>query len=119
MKRDTNLIREILLVVEESINDLHSSGMEFEGHTRSQIDYNIELLWDAGWVKGIDARSMVGFELMNMQLTWEGHDFLDNIRDEGIWAKVVDKLKSVSGTASLEVIKGIAVEAIKQQLGLE
>ncbi len=39
-----------------------------------------------------------------------GHDFLDAVRNDSVWARVKDKLVQVGGEAPLEVIKAVAVK---------
>jgi len=51
------------------------------------------------------------------KLTWEGHEFLDDIRDQGIWNKTKERLKDIP-SASIPVIVEIAKAEIKKRLGL-
>ena len=51
------------------------------------------------------------------QLTWQGHEFLDNIRDPGIWGKTKERLKGLPNVA-ISVIGEIAMAEIKKHIGL-
>jgi hypothetical protein len=51
------------------------------------------------------------------RMTWEGHEFLDNIRDAGVWAKTKERLKGIPGI-DLAVIAEIAKAEINKKLGL-
>ena len=42
-------------------------------------------------------------------LTHEGHDFLDNIRDDTVWSRTKEK----TGQASLEIVKAVAEGVVK------
>jgi len=50
-------------------------------------------------------------------LTWHGHEFLDSVRDEGVWSSIKVALKPV-GSASFEVVKSLAVAVLSSKLGL-
>jgi hypothetical protein len=51
------------------------------------------------------------------RLTWEGHEFLDDIRDPEIWRKTKDRAKSVAG-AGLSLLWEIAKAEIKTKPSL-
>ena len=118
MKRDIECIRDILLIIEKSDGELASDSISSPNYNTATRDYHVRLLYEAGWIEGIDATSHDGYSLMNMRLTWYGHDFLDSIRDEGVWSNVREKLKAVGGTTTLEVLKALAVSVAKEKLGL-
>lgn len=47
-------------------------------------------------------------------LTHEGHDFLDNIRDDTVWSRTKEK----TGQASLGIVKAVAEGVVKSMVGL-
>jgi hypothetical protein len=51
------------------------------------------------------------------RLTWEGHEFLDNIKDVGVWEKTKERLQGIPGVA-LTVVAALAEAEIKKRLGL-
>lgn len=55
-------------------------------------------------------------------LTWEGHNFLDSARDEGIWREAKEDATKAGGI-SLELIgalaKGLIKKKIEQHTGVE
>ena len=87
MKRDMDLVRQLLLRVEEgqgpSMSELLTKpeDMELYGH-------HTRILIDAGFLTGIDASSMTSLDWLDLQLTWKGHEFLDTLRDPTIWDSV-------------------------------
>ncbi len=141
MKRDLDLMREIMLDLEDrahykgSLKIYNSTPTDLElmrGVELSQEDacnaspekyHNALLLHDAGFIKenyhfaGIRRTSNI--EIYISRLTNSGHDFLDSIRDDGILSKVKTRLIDVGGGASLEVIGSLATSLIKQQLGID
>ncbi len=49
-------------------------------------------------------------------MTWEGHDFLDAIRNDTIWNRVKATVTEKGGGASVEVMKEIAIQIGKRYL---
>ena len=120
MKRDMNLVREILLQVEArpSVNDW--GLVEIDGRAQDEISYHVMMLSDAGMVEVIDMRAFGpdGFRYAPKYLTIQGHDFLDNIRGASVWEKVKQRLGAVGGSASLEIVKAIAKKVAMDALDI-
>jgi hypothetical protein len=86
MKRDMDLVREILLAAEKAPAGGNSDELVIEGHNDDEITEHVRLLVDGGY---IEATFFLGggqsFLLQDM--TWKGHDFLDAVRDQGVWPR--------------------------------
>ena len=54
---------------------------------------------------------------MISKLTWKGHEFVDTIRDSGIWNNVKERLKGLPSVA-LSVVAEIAIAEAKKRLKL-
>ncbi|WP_085893338.1 DUF2513 domain-containing protein [Roseovarius litorisediminis] len=48
--------------------------------------------------------------------SWNGHDYLDAVRDPGIWSKTTTAVKETGGSAALEIVKALAVGFAKKKL---
>lgn len=121
MKRDMDLIREILLEVEQHDGDRDIGHIEIEGFSQDDIRYNVYLLDQAGFIQGcillgIGSIKPCGFAILGM--TWAGHDFLDAIRSDSVWAKVKGKLEEYGGAASFVVIQQLAEHVMRAGLGI-
>lgn len=57
MKRDLNLVRKMLLAIEEAPTGW-APELSFEGYTQAQVGYHAYLLIDAGLARGSDASTM-------------------------------------------------------------
>lgn len=119
MKRDMELVRNILLKIEN--NTIKNTNDLLDEHAikedREILVYHLSMLIDqAGLVKGIPAHSFANKDWLDITLTWEGHDFLSNIQDSNVWSKVLKKLSSVGGSASLDVVKEIAKKIVVESL---
>ena len=119
MKRDLDLIRKILLKIEDSNVDEALTNIQIEGHEHDETAYHISLLKSAGFIEGeilYGMGSVVPSAYMIFGMTWEGHDFLDACRNEGIWVKAKEKLKTVGDEVPLEVLKKVLIELISNQV---
>ena len=110
MRRDMDVIREVLLEVESYSGNRF---LAYNGRDDEVKAYHAMLLKEEGYIKGSGA---LGGTVLARRSTWEGHELLDNIRDDGVWSSVKQKLGDVSGSASLEIVKTIAAIAVKDTL---
>lgn len=101
MKRDMDLIRAILLAVEDSPSGRMWSG-QIPGYTQDQLDYHVELANEAGL---IDASLMMPHGFVVRRLTFAGYEFLDAARSDTMWNKAKDTLLKNTGTLTLEAMK--------------
>ena len=120
MRRDMDLIREILLKVEGNNNPFGMEAVEIEGRTPQDVGYQMKLLVEAGLVEAGD-RTYCGADAMywhSARLTWEGHEFLDAARDDTRWNKMKAMVKEKAGTVGFEVVKQVLVVLARQAMGL-
>ena len=83
MKRELQLIKKILLKIEEEYENTTLFGLKIEGYTTQQIANHVELLYGEGLIsyyKGqYGGNKLWSFTVGN--LTNEGFNYLDTIRD--------------------------------------
>lgn len=118
MKRDMDLIRDILLAIESSNEDPRGwINIEIESHTKQEISYHLEMLDEVGLVDALDASTMGpdGYEWKAKRLTYRGHEFLDAIREQEVWRETKEAAQQ-GGTEALEFIWEIAKAVIKKKL---
>ena len=128
MRRDFDVIRDILIAVEEKapvnvrdeLRDFlpesgyladYTSPEVADGKTVDGVHwlvgpakwYHANLLIEAGYVKHdpTDTCQLIG-------LTWGGHDLLDSLRDDNVWEQVKARIEPVGGNVSLAVLKAVA-----------
>ncbi len=118
MKRDLDLIRKMLLAVEDAPTGF-APTLRFDGHTDAQVGYHAYLLIDAGLAKGANVTShgSDGPVAMIQYLTWEGHEFADAARDETRWKKA-KSIADKGGGITLDVMKELLISLAKAALGL-
>jgi len=108
MKRDMDLVRQILLAIEQSPRGFAPGKLTVESFTDEQIGYHVYIMWQAGLVEADDNTGRKGgLRARPRNLTWAGHDFLDAARDKTRWAKA----KEIAGK-----VGGITFEVFKQLL---
>lgn len=91
MKRDWDLIRDVLIEVEAlnpaTFDDLRYGPLRTSENAAK--DGQAVLLWRAGFIEGVDASSMdQGDSVLAQGLTWSGHELLDTIRSKPVWEKI-------------------------------
>jgi Hypothetical protein (DUF2513) len=123
MKRDMELVREILLKVADTEKPIRFSALVTERKDWSVVAYHTQMLTDeVGFIRAINASSHSGKDWIDMHLTWHGHDFLDSVRDPTVWQKTKEGALKLGGV-SLEVLVGIAKEyakaEVKKRLGFD
>lgn len=107
MKRDMDLIREILLAMEEGrLDDFLTEHVEGDEEATAEVLQHMKWIDQAGFAD-IEFRHDRAFAFVGM--TWAGSDFLDAVRGESVWEKTKEKVKDLGGEAALETIKSIAV----------
>ena len=75
--------------------------------TDEKSAYHVMLLCDAGYMTNVTADTN--------RMTSSGHDYLDAIRDDTVWAKIKDVAAGVGGV-TLGVMKELAVAYLKQEI---
>lgn len=127
MKRDMDLIRHLLLVLEAKPGPemLRSRDIEVEGYSPSEVQYHLNLMFQAELLNGEDVRSTTSdrlIKVMPFDLTWQGHEFLETVRDPEVWRQAKAGA-SKAGTAGIEFLLGMAKvllkNAIRERTGLD
>ena len=120
MKRDMDLVRQILLTVERNADPFGAESVQIEGQTEREIGYHIKIMQEAGLLDAGD-RTHLGADAMlwhSVSLTWEGHEFLDAARENSRWNAAKKKVMDKAGTVSFEVLKQLLTALAKQAMGM-
>lgn len=121
MKRDMDLVRRLLFYIEENQENepLQSGEINIDGHEEGAIGYHLKIMADGGLIDAQDITTFdsVSYDFFIRNITWYGHEFLDSVRDDGLWTRTKEALKPV-GSASLSVVMNLAASLLNKQLGL-
>ena len=119
MKLDWELIREILLKLEElPAEEGQLMPQTFQPfYDWEKVSYHIKLLWQAGLIEAgtIKALGMPTIYYAK-SLTWDGHEFLNNIRNPSIWNKVKERAREIGISLTLDIAKEISKAVIHSLL---
>ena len=113
MLRNWDIIRKILLKIEQlPTEDSTFTSNELEGVDSESVAYHMRLLLESGLIIG-GCREALGPPLCHAsRLTWEGHEFLDKIKNEALWLKIKTTARTKSVELSFSVIKDLAITLI-------
>lgn len=119
MKRDFDLVRMILKEVEGLAPGRQMKNFTYDGFDDNVSEAHVVLLIEAGLLDGTIFAPLSGERKgIITGLTWAGHDFLDSIQDDTLWAKAQDKvIKPAGGVAFSVLLEWVKAEA-SQRLGL-
>ena len=125
MKCDMDLVRDILFAVEASDEtQLGCVIIEIPGRSKAELSYHICQMADAGLLKAQDDSCLGsdGYEWQAERLAWQGHEFLDAVREPEVWRRTKEGLAKV-GNTSLEFVWELAKEygkrLVKERLGID
>src|SRR5438105_3635600 len=104
MKRDMNLIREILLKTEDlPFGGFHDIAVD--GRSADEISYHVMLLNEVGLIEAEDLTTHDGVCWKPKRLTYSGNEFLDAARSNTVWIKARTAIMQATGTLTLEALK--------------
>jgi DNA-binding transcriptional ArsR family regulator len=113
MKRDMDLIREILLEIEAHPEPWGDIKIKIQGSSPEEVSYHVKLLYQAGLIEAIDLSSMGNFVWVPQSLTWQGHEFLSASKDISTWRRASRLVLEKTGGLSLELLKFTLMELLK------
>lgn len=114
MKRDMELIRKILFKIEDEVNNVAVHNIKIEEYSMQQVAYHCALLREGGYIYDYNGYYGDG-ELYSFgvgRLTWKGHDFLDNIREDNVWNKTKETISSKGLPFAFDIVKSVSSNII-------
>ncbi len=117
MKRDWDLIRELLIAIEDAQPDtdgaIRVESLEVSlGTTEKRVEH-VALLHEKGLIDAVDVGKYDERAFLIRRLTWEGHDFLEAARDDTRWNRAKAKLAKGGKGITYETLKAVLVELMK------
>lgn len=114
MKRDLDLMREILLFIEEH-SPPHGGldkPLEISGYDRDTVFAHTELLIDEGYIDAKVLHGMTGIhDIMVDRLTNRGHDAIAAARNKPMWQNA----KKTAAEQGVSLTLGLMVELVKAE----
>lgn len=122
MKRDLELIRRILLAIENSgpQDRLSVSSFVTDTFPPAMVSLHIKLLLDCDYIEAFPLRYIGASydDFIIKRITSNGYDYLDSVKNNTVWNKTKEKLSAVGGEAALDVVKEIGKAVTLNLLGI-
>lgn len=125
MKLNHDCVRDVLLFTEEiGLNDTAFADNLFNSdrlkkYSQDDITYTVLKLVEADYLSASIPVLDDEYQLQFVSaLTWQGHQFLDNIRSDTVWHKTKTKVAESIGSASVSILSQVAASFVKSMLGL-
>lgn len=122
MKLDKELVREILLAVEAHNEALGWMNLKVEGRADKDVSYHVMLLDEAGLLSGVSLGGLNQFKWQPKRLTYQGHEFLETVRDGEVWRRTKEGAETVGGAGLgmlVELGKAYGKQIFKERLGID
>lgn len=127
MKLNKECVRDVLLCIESNQKpgiflQLNNFYQKLEAYSKEDIDYTLLKLKEADYINGKPSYGndrLVDFSVGS--ITWDGHQFLDTIRDPKIWSKaksIGNKLEDISITLLSKIGTNIIEDVITGKITL-
>lgn len=110
MKRDFDLIRKIMLAMEEHKGPRPLDANNITGYRVDEVIYNMDIMRDHGLIVLLPSSGVLNQHAFAVRLTWEGHEFLDTARDDKMWKKALATVLEKAGTITFDLLKALLIE---------
>jgi hypothetical protein len=117
MQRDWEVTRQILLKIEalsSDHNSLDTSCLTEEGVCSENVAHHVRILIDSGLIAQICWEFNGQKSCHGHRLTWEGHEILDKIRREAMWARIKETAREKGLDLTTDVVKAAAKSLVSQ-----
>lgn len=118
MKRDMDLIRNLLIKVEEvyepGAGSINFSKIRIDGYDDKVIAEHLLLMKEAGLIRNINAKQYVtGSTMLSIgNLTNEGYDTLEKFRNDTVWNKTKEIARNKGLPMLIDIFSQVASTVI-------
>lgn len=116
MKRDMDLVRQVLLEIEKQPSTSVWVDLSIEDYTPEEITYHVMILCEAGLIEAKDLSNHSSMIWKPTRLTWEGHEFLEAARDNSRWKKATSMVLEKAGGIAFDVLKQLLMKLMMEQV---
>ena len=119
MKRDLDLVRQLMLQIEAlpAAPPVQYRMSEIEDPV---LLAHLEMLIEAGLVNGRISRSQGarGDVISVSGLTWQGYEWIEMVRSQSLWNEVKSAVLDGGGVLTFELTKAVALKIFRERLAL-
>ena len=121
MRRDVAYLRELLLDIEKLPDNYIEAPLVARGVLMQKTDSEIgranqKRAEHMRWLVDDGLLELIPGSSTYFRVTAKGCDFLDATRDEGIWEKTKSKVAETGGSASVDLVKQLALGFLKRKI---
>lgn len=120
MRRDLDLMRTLLLALEAADSSVNVLDLGLENADFPLLAHQAELLAEAGLLRAqlsyADGSATPVYVQLE-RLTWQGHEFLDLVREDGAWNEVKRVAQTRGVPLTFEVVHTLRLAAVRAALG--
>lgn len=120
MKLNHDCVRACMLYLEENLDmksRINLVGVHLNGYSDDDVLYSFIKLSEAGFINGKPqpAGNNPAYVFMTTSITYEGHKFIDSVRDDKVWS-ATKKISSKVASISIEMLTTIATNVLSKML---
>ncbi len=129
MNRDKDLLRSLMIEIVDDPNSKKDFYFFFDDEKDDlRREYHLDLLIEVAFLNlkselvqqqgrgGTAIRHRIVRRGVSVSATSSGHDYVDAIRDEGIWAKTKTAVAQNGGNATIAIMRDLAVGFLRKQI---
>lgn len=123
MRRNPELVRKLMLAIEQTSQPLTDQA-QIDSYPRDEVAYHMRLIIEAGFAQGdvledhSGGNTTVSRNVVIVRMTNAGHDFIDSVRGDTVWNAVTEKVKTLGGSFTLNVLQQLALRVLMAHAGL-
>lgn len=125
MKLNHDCVRDVMIALEKHLTldniiyyEKFTTFEETKSYSIDDIIYSLLKLREAGFIHSNNNVSDNRPQPFVTGITYEGHNFLDNVRDNTVWKNAKEKAFSTVSSVSIAIVNQVAGAYIKNKLGL-
>lgn len=118
MKRDMDLIREILIGLSEAQGSLDASVFVNRWRSYELVAYHFEIMGEAGIIVSeiTDTYESRYYNAVAYRLTWEGHELLAAISSPTVWDKVNRAIAKIAEDVPLSMYRDASYNVLGERV---
>ena len=123
MRRNPELVRKLMLAIEQTSQPMTGQA-QIDSYPRDEVAYHMRLIIEAGLAQGSvmedhsGRNTTVPRNVVIVRMTNAGHDFIDSVRGDTVWNAVTEKVKTLGGSFTLNVLQQLALRVLMAHAGL-
>ena len=118
MQRNMDLVRMILMRMEDSPSGWARDDFGIKSYSPEEIRYHAHIMKQEGLVEATNVTHLgsTGPEAIPRSVTWKGHEFLDLARDQSRWNQAKATIGKI-GSAPISVWMKVLNDLMLKELG--